>query len=45
MEGVVASGVVGLINQFDFFYVFLFGLIEVGVGGVDDETEGASFGD
>ena len=29
---IVASGVVGIVDQFDFFDEFLFGFIEVGVG-------------
>ena len=43
--GVVSVGVVGLVNQFDFLDEFLFLLIEVGIGGVDDQTEAAGLGD
>jgi len=41
---IVAGCVVALIDEFDFLYELLFLLIEVGVGGVNDETESASFG-
>jgi len=43
--GVVPVGIVGLIDQFDFFDEFLLLFIEVGVGGIDDEAEAAGFGD
>ena len=45
LVGVVAVGVVGLVDQFDFLDEFLFLLIEVGVGGVDDQAKAACFGD
>ena len=45
LVGVVAVGVVGLVDQFDFLDEFLFLLIEVGVGGVDDQAKAAGFGD
>lgn len=42
---IVAGGVVALVDELDLLDEFLFLLIEVGVGGVDDESEGAGLGD
>ena len=40
----ISVGVITFVNQFDFFDEFLFLLIEVGTGGVDDKTKRAGFG-
>lgn len=42
--GTVSGGVVGVIDQFDLLDVFDLGLIEVGLGGVDDDADGAGLG-
>jgi hypothetical protein len=42
---IVAGSVVALVDELDLLDEFLFLLIEVGVGGVDDESEGAGLGD
>lgn len=41
----VAGGVVEVINQFDLLDEFDLDLVEVGVGGVNDNTDGAGLGD
>lgn len=38
LEWTVLVGVVGIINQFDLLDVFVFGFVEVSVGGVDDDS-------
>ena len=43
--GVVSRSVVALVDELDLLDEFLLLFIEVGVGGVDDESESAGFGD
>jgi hypothetical protein len=42
--GVEAGSVVGIVDQFDLLDVLGLGLIEVGIGGVDDHAHRASLG-
>ena len=42
---IVARSVVAFINKLDFLDEFLFLLIEVSVGGVNDDTKSAGLGD
>jgi hypothetical protein len=39
------GGVHGLVDDFYFFYIFIFFIVEVCVGWVDDDTQGTSFFD
>jgi hypothetical protein len=44
LERTVFVGVVGVVDEFDLLDVLVFGLVEVGVGGVDDDAQGAGLG-
>lgn len=43
--GAGARGIKGVIDNFDFLHPLIFVLVEVGVGGIDDQPECAGFVD
>ena len=45
MEWAVLVCVVSVINQLDLLHIFLFGLVEVGISGINDNSNGAGLGD